>query len=90
MNFLETQSDSSLRLTLDEFQDFIRASNKKVALNIHQIQRLVKLLVESGLPQMEDFCSCPSCTFYYTGRPDPLGKTDFRQHSPKYHPWDSR
>lgn len=53
--FCDTQIETPLPDVLNNFQTFIRNSNKKVAQNVATILKLQETLQRSNLPQMEDY-----------------------------------
>lgn len=57
--FCERYAEQPLREVLDNFEMFIRTSNKKVAQNIGTIRKLEEILFTSHLPQMEDYLPVP-------------------------------
>jgi DNA ligase (NAD+) len=53
--FCDSQIEIPLQEVLNNFQTFIRSSNKKVAQNIATFLKLEEALLQSNLPQMEDY-----------------------------------
>jgi DNA ligase (NAD+) len=57
--FLNTQHALPLDQVIENFIDFIRASNKKVLQNVASLKKLKDALATSKLPEMEDYLPVP-------------------------------